>query len=113
MKFGLYLIYGLTWALSRLPMRVLYALSDCLFPLIYHIARYRRKLVRRQLQECFPQQPAQWHRQVERKFYHFFCDYIVETLKLMHMGSNTEDQILPGYVRSCKPRCAHAARSSQ
>lgn len=87
MKFGLYLIYGLTWALSRLPMRVLYALSDCLFPLIYHIARYRRKLVRRQLQECFPQQPAQWHRQVERKFYHFFCDYIVETLKLMHMGS--------------------------
>ena len=96
MKFGLYLIYGLTWALSRLPMRVLYALSDCLFPLIYHIARYRRKLVRRQLQECFPQQPAQWHRQVERKFYHFFCDYIVETLKLMHMGS---------MMSICKKRC--------
>lgn len=87
MKVGLYLLWGLCWVLSRLPMRVLYALSDCLFPLVYHLARYRRKLVYKQLQDSFPDKSHQWYRHTERQYYHFFCDYIVETLKLMHMGS--------------------------
>ncbi len=87
MKVGLYLLFTLLWALSRLPMRALYVLSDCLFPLVYHLVRYRRRLVSRQLRESFPEKSALWRKRVERKYYHFLCDYIVETLKLMHMGS--------------------------
>lgn len=55
MKIVLYVIMGLARLLARLPLRVLYVLSDCLFPLVYHVARYRRKLVRRQLKDSFPQ----------------------------------------------------------
>lgn len=86
MKIVLYVIMGLARLLARLPLRVLYVLSDCLFPLVYHVARYRRKLVRRQLKDSFPQHSPEWIRQTERKFYHFFCDYIIETLKLLHMS---------------------------
>lgn len=70
-------------ALSRLPFGVLYALSDLLFPLVYHVVRYRRAVVRRNLRSSFPEATAAWLRQTERRFYHSFCDYLVETLKLL------------------------------
>lgn len=92
MKVGLNLLFGLLWLLSRLPMRALYVLSDLLFPIIYHVTRYRRPLVRRQLADSFPTSTAQWRRQVERRYYHFLCDYFVETVKLMHMSGEEIEQ---------------------
>ena len=86
MKVGLYLLFGLLWLISWLPMRALYVLSDGLFLVVYHLARYRRRLVRRQLQDSFPGHTAEWRRLSERRYYHFFCDYIVETVKLIHMS---------------------------
>ena len=69
---------------SRLPLRVHYLFSDgLLFPLAYHVIRYRRKLVSRQLADSFPEKNEQERKQIEKRFYHFFCDYIVETLKLI------------------------------
>lgn len=42
-----YLIYGLWWLLSLLPLRVLYVLSDGLYLLAYHLLHYRIKVVRK------------------------------------------------------------------
>ena len=72
--------------LSRLPLRVHYFFSDwLLYPLIYHVVRYRRTLVRQQLATCFPEKSEKERKDIERRFYHYFCDYIVETLKLATM----------------------------
>ena len=69
-----------------MPLRVHYFLSDVvLYPLVRHVVRYRRKVVRKQLADCFPEKTEQERRETERRFYHFFCDYLVETLKLMTM----------------------------
>ncbi len=73
-------------ALSYLPMRVLYVLSDFLWVLVYYVARYRRKLVHRQLKESFPEKEDDEIRDIERKFYHHLCDYCVETLKLLSIS---------------------------
>ena len=73
------------WALSRLPMRVLYVLSDIIWLLVYHVVRYRRRLVRRQLRESFPEKEEGEINLIERRFYHFLCDYFMETLKLISM----------------------------
>lgn len=73
------------WALSRLPMRVLYVLSDIIWLLVYHVVRYRRRLVRRQLRESFPEKEEGEIYLIERRFYHFLCDYFMETLKLISM----------------------------
>lgn len=73
-------------ALARLPFWILYGMADVLFLLIYYIARYRRKLVRKNLAACFPDKSANELRKIERKFYRNFADYIVETIKLLHIS---------------------------
>lgn len=75
--------------LSRLPLGVHYFLSDyVLFPFAYYVIKYRRKLVLRQLSECFPEKTADEIQQTCRRFYHFLCDYVVETVKLETMTND-------------------------
>ena len=70
-----------TAALSRLPLGVHYRFADwVLFPLMYHIVRYRRRLVRDNLTKAFPDRSDKERRQIARDFYHQFCDTIVETI---------------------------------
>ena len=67
---------------SYIPWCILYALSDVLFFLLYHVAGYRRKIVRRNLTESFPEKDLQEIRRIEKKFYHFFSDMMLESCKL-------------------------------
>ena len=69
-------------ALARLPLRVLYVLSDGMGSLLYHVVRYRRKLVRKNLTRAYPEKTRKEIKQIERKFYHFLCDYFFETIKM-------------------------------
>ena len=80
------LLYGLMYLLSLLPLRVLYLLSDVIYVIVYGMVRYRRTLVRRHLAECFPGKSQTERIRIERGFYRWFCDYIVETIKLLSMG---------------------------
>ncbi|MEQ8423972.1 MAG: lipid A biosynthesis acyltransferase, partial [Cyclobacteriaceae bacterium] len=70
-------------ALSRLPFPVLFLLSDLLFFLAYHIVRYRRWVVYRNIHNSFPDMSESEMLKIERVFYRNLCDYIVETLKLL------------------------------
>ncbi len=72
--------------LSRLPLRVLYGLSDVLYVLVCHVARYRRSIVHRNMHDAYPQLTAAELRTLERRFYRWFCDYMVETVKLTTIG---------------------------
>ena len=79
-----YKILHTCWkVLSLLPLSAHYVLSDLfIYPFVYYIIRYRRTLVRRQLAESFPEKEKKELRDIERRFYHFFCDYLVETVKM-------------------------------
>lgn len=68
---------------SLLPMRVLYALSDLIYLCLYKLAGYRTKVVRKNLAQSFPEKSQEELKQIERDFYHWLCDYIVETFKLL------------------------------
>lgn len=83
MKILYYIIYPLWYLLSLLPLRVHYLLSDLLFHSLYHLLRYRRRIVRKNLVESFPEKTEAEIDRIERGFYHFFCDYLVESVKLM------------------------------
>jgi KDO2-lipid IV(A) lauroyltransferase len=72
------------YVVSLLPLRALYVFSDMVYPFVYTF--YRRKLVRRQLTECFPEKSLGEIKQVERAFYHQFCDLFVETIKQFSMS---------------------------
>ena len=71
---------------AMLPLRVLYILSDILFFPLYYIIRYRRKMVIENMKNSFPEKDDKEILRIERAFYHHFCDYIVETIKLMHIS---------------------------
>ena len=77
------IIHSLFYVISLLPLRVLYVISDIVFPFVYF---YRRKLVRQQLTECFPEKSLQEIKHIEHAFYHQFCDTFVETIKQFSMS---------------------------
>lgn len=83
MKILYYIILAVWYVFSLLPMRVHYIISDLLFWLLFKVVRYRRDVVRKNLTESFPEKSEEELRKIERGFYHFFCDYLVETVKLM------------------------------
>lgn len=82
-----WLVYGGMWMFSALPFRVLYVLSDFNYLLMYHVWRYRRKVVRENLEKSFPEKTEAERLQIERKFYRYLSDYMLEDLKLLHMSA--------------------------
>lgn len=87
MKKALYnIVFSLWYVMSLLPLRLLYVLSDGLFYLIYHVVKYRRPLVRKNLTDSFPEKSEDEIIRIERGYYSWFCDYIVETIKLFSMS---------------------------
>ena len=80
------LVFGLLYLLSFLPLRALYVISDGFYCMVYFLVGYRRRLVRRHLADCFPEKDEAERRKIERGFYHWFCDYLVETIKLFSMS---------------------------
>ncbi len=73
-------------ALARLPFRLLYILSDLLYPAFYYVVRYRRKVVRANLSSSFPNKSLSELKTIEKRFYHFFLDMLLETCKLLTMS---------------------------
>lgn len=87
MKEFLYnIIYGIFYLVSKLPYRALYVISDIANLVLYHIVRYRRDIVRRNLKSAFPEKSLEECISIERGFYKWFCDYFVETVKLMSVS---------------------------
>lgn len=81
-----YLSFALWFIISLLPLWVFYRLSDGLYYLVYHVVRYRRRVVYANLRSSFPEKSEAEIERIAKDFYSFFCDYIVETLKFFSMG---------------------------
>ena len=80
------LVYYIFYGISTLPFEVLYAISDLLMPLLYHVIRYRRGIVRRNLVTSFPEKSIGEVVAIEKEFYHWFCDYFLESIKLLSIS---------------------------
>lgn len=66
-----------------MPFGFLYLLSDLLYYPLYYVVRYRRSIVRRNLTESFPDKNIDEIVEIERKFYRFFADMMMESVKLL------------------------------
>lgn len=80
------ILYIFIWLITWLPLRVLYVFSDVFFLLIYYVIPYRKKIVRSNLSNSFPDKSAKELKRIERKFYRYFCDVFIETIYLTHMS---------------------------
>jgi Kdo2-lipid IVA lauroyltransferase/acyltransferase len=81
-----YIVYGLLYLLSLLPLRVLYLVSDFAYFIIYYVAGYRKKVVFYNLSIAFPDKSEKEKKEIAKKFYRNFTDNFIETLKLISAG---------------------------
>jgi Kdo2-lipid IVA lauroyltransferase/acyltransferase len=67
-------VIGILKLFSYLPFRLLYLVSDLLYLVIYHIVRYRRVVVKENLQRSFPQKTRRELHRIEKEYYRYLCD---------------------------------------
>ncbi len=67
--------------LSRLSLRTHYRFADyLLYPALFYVVRYRRRLVEKNLRLSFPEKTEAERREIEKKFYHHLADITVECI---------------------------------
>lgn len=81
-----YIVYGFSWLIALIPLKILYVLSDALFPLIYYIIGYRKKVVFENLRNSFPEKSDHEIHRIARKFYHHLNDILFESVKMIHLS---------------------------
>jgi len=81
-----YLIYGLLYGISLLPMKVLYIISDGIYFLVYKVLGYRKKVVISNLTIAFPEKNPEEKERIARQFYKNFVDNFIEAIKLFSGG---------------------------
>lgn len=75
-------IYLLSWS----PAWLLYGISDVLFFVLYRLVGYRKKVVHDNLKNSFPEKSEQELLKIQKEFYQYLCDLILETLKTITMS---------------------------
>lgn len=85
------------YLLSLLPFRVLYALSDLGYVLLYHIIGYRKAVVFKNLRNAFPEKSEDERRQIARRFYRFLPDLLVEAIKMCSISADQVEKRMMMY----------------
>ncbi|WP_136668380.1 lysophospholipid acyltransferase family protein [Flavobacterium sp. H122] len=87
MQFLVYILfYPIIYFISILPFRILYLLSDFVFLLVFHVFKYRRKVVVNNLKLALPHLSDKERGDVEKKFYKHMCDMFLEMIKTMSIS---------------------------
>jgi len=81
-----YLVYAGIWLLASIPFKALYVLADILYILLYKVAGYRKKVTRTNLKNSFPEKSSAELKEIERRFYHYLCDYMLESMKMLRLS---------------------------
>ncbi|WP_341225172.1 lysophospholipid acyltransferase family protein [uncultured Arcticibacterium sp.] len=77
-----YLALPFIFFISILPFWLLYLISDyLLYPVLYVLLGYRKKVVRENLLNAFPEKDLSDIIKIEKGFYHHLCDLFLETFK--------------------------------
>lgn len=86
-KFLYGLFYTFFGIIACLPFWLLYLFADILSFLLYHVFRYRRKVVSENLKNSFPNKTEKELHKIEKQFYRYISDYFVEEIKLLRMSN--------------------------
>lgn len=89
-----YLSLPFLYGLSRLPFPVLYRISDLLFFLFYRILGYRKEVVTANLRNAFPAKDETEIRRIRRRFYRYFGDLVLESLKTLTIGEEALKRVV-------------------
>lgn len=77
------MIYTFLYLISLLPLRILYFFSDFTSFVLFYIIKYRRNVVKENIEKSFRNLKENDRKKIEREFYTNFCDSFFETIKLL------------------------------
>ena len=81
-----YVVYPLLYLASLLPFFILYAISDFAAFILGRVVKYRRDIIWGNLQIAFPEKTEAERKKIARKFYQYFTDTFIETLKMISIS---------------------------
>ena len=84
-----YIALPFIYLLSLLPFPVLYLLSDFVYFLLYYCIGYRKRVVRQNLRNAFPGKSEKEINAICKGFYHYLCDFFLETFKTLTISKKT------------------------
>jgi KDO2-lipid IV(A) lauroyltransferase len=87
-----YSVLPIIYFISILPFWVLYRVSDILYFVVYYVVGYRKQLVLKNLKNSFPEKSERELLKIRKKFYQFFSDIIVESIKIFTMSAKQLEQ---------------------
>jgi KDO2-lipid IV(A) lauroyltransferase len=100
-RLGVFFLY----LMSLLPFWLLYLISDCLFFFLYYVFSYRRKVVKENLTNAFPDKSVSERADIEKKYFKYLADLIIETVKMVSISREelqrrvvcTNPEVVEGY----------------
>jgi Lauroyl/myristoyl acyltransferase len=63
-------------------------MADFEYLIVYHIIKYRRKVVNQNITTAFPNKSKKEIKHIEKGFYHWFADYFFEAVKLLSISDS-------------------------
>jgi len=73
--------------LSLLPFWILYIIADFLFVVLFYVTKYRRRVVQENLKNSFPEKSRSELQLIERKYFKYLADVIMETIKTISISA--------------------------
>jgi len=84
-RLGTFFLY----LVSLLPFWFLYLIADIIFVILYYIIGYRRKVVQENLRNSFPEKPETERKSIEKKYFKYMADLMIETIKSVSMSKRS------------------------
>lgn len=75
--------------IALLPFPLLYLLSDFMYIVVFHVLGYRKAVVRANIEKSFPNKTESERQQLVKQFYKWFCDVMLETIKLYTISAES------------------------
>jgi len=81
-----YIVFPLLYIVSLLPFFILYWISDVAAFLLSNVFKYRRDVVLNNLKIAFPEKTDAERNAIAKKFYKYFTDTFIESLKFISIS---------------------------
>lgn len=95
------------YLLSLLPFWFLYLIADFLYFILFHVIGYRRRVVQENLRNSFPEKTEAERKLIEKKYFHYLADLMVETVKCISISKKqierrmflTNPELIEAYLK--------------
>lgn len=89
-----YLLFGIFYVVSLLPLRVLYGFSYLASWIVFDIIKYRKNVIQSNLEFAFPEKSDTEILKIRKDFERAFCDQWIEVIKMMSIRRESLNRMI-------------------